>query len=53
MARRSLLLSVSIAYPGTLGGGLIEPPYGFVFLTDDNGVYLTDDNGYFLVVEWF
>lgn len=50
---RSLLLDVVIAYPGTLGAGLPDPPYGWVFLTDDNGVYLTDDAGNFLIVEWF
>lgn len=53
MARRRLMLSVSVAYPGNLGNGLPEPPFGWVFLTDDDGVYLTDDNGLFLIVEWF
>lgn len=51
--RQRLLLSLSVAYPGRLGDNLPEPPFGFVFLTDDNGVYLTDDNGSFLIVEWF
>jgi hypothetical protein len=51
--RRSLLLSVSVAYPGVLGDKLPEPPFGFVFLTDDAGVYLTDDDGRFLIAEWF
>lgn len=49
---RNFLLSLSVAYPGALGDGLPEPPYGFAFLTDDAGVYLTDDDGGFLVVEW-
>lgn len=51
--RRLWLRNISIAYPGTLGDNLPEPPFGYVFLTDDDGVYLTDDNGLFLIVEWF
>lgn len=50
--RRWRGLSIIIAYPGTLGDGLPEPPYGWQFITDDNGVYLTDDEGNYLVVEW-
>jgi len=38
-------LSVSIAYPGTLGGPIPDPPPGHAWLTDDNGVILTDDKG--------
>lgn len=45
------LLSVSIAYPGTLGLDLIEPPQGWAFLVDDDGVFFTDDAGNFLIVE--
>lgn len=51
--RQRLLLSLSVAYPARLGNDLPEPPFGWVFLTDDAGVYLTDDNGAFIIVEWF
>lgn len=50
--RRIYGLSVVTAYPGTLGDGLPEPPFGWFFLTDDAGVYLTDDNGFYLIGEW-
>ncbi len=39
-----------IAWPGILTGPM-EPPEGYVFLTDDDGVYLTDDAGYYLLGE--
>jgi len=45
-------LSIVIAYPGVLGDGLPEPPLGWQFLTDDDGVYLTDDDGNYLIGEW-
>lgn len=48
---KTLNLSVKIAYPGKLGGGLPQIPPGWAFLTDDNGVFLTDDNGLFLIGE--
>lgn len=41
-----------VAYPGTLGDGLPEPPYGYVFVVDDLDRYVTDDAGNFIVVEW-
>jgi hypothetical protein len=52
MPRRLYLKNVCVAYPGTLGDGLPEPPYGYQFLTDDLGNYLTDDLGNYLVVPW-
>jgi len=45
-------LRIVIAYPGTLGDDLPEPPFGWYFLTDDAGAYLTDDNGNYLIGEW-
>lgn len=51
VSRRKMMLNVRYAYPGVLGGGWPEPPNGYAFVTDDNGVYLTDDNGNYLVVE--
>lgn len=44
-------LSVSIAFPGTLGPAFPEPPPGMVYLTDDEGRYLVDDEGRYLVGE--
>lgn len=53
MSRKRLYLkSLSIAYPRPLGDGMPEPPYGYMFLVDENGVYLTDDNGNFLIGPW-
>jgi hypothetical protein len=48
--RRLGLLSLSVAYPGTLGPETIIPPVGFVFLIDNDGVYLTDEAGAYLIV---
>lgn len=52
MRRLGLLRNIVIAYPGTLGDGLPEPPFGFLFIVDDIGRYITDDDGNFIVVEW-
>jgi len=52
MTRRVRGLNIVIAYPGTLGDGLPEPPYGFMFLVDDEGAYILDDFGNYIVVEW-
>lgn len=49
--RRGLLRFV-VAYPGMLGDGLPEPPFGWQFVVDDLGRYIIDDNANFLVVEW-
>lgn len=48
--RRLFLKNVSVALPMTLGGNVPEPPNGYAFLTDNNGVYLTDGAGNYLVV---
>ena len=45
-------LTVVIAYPGTLGDGLPEPPFGYRFIVDDIGRYILDDLGNFIVTEW-
>lgn len=29
--------------------GVGAPPFGFVFLLDEDGAYLTDDDGYYLL----
>lgn len=52
MPRRLYLKNLSVAYPGTLGDGLPEPPYGYQFVVDENGNYLTDNLGNYLVVPW-
>lgn len=46
------LRNLNVAYPSTLGDDLPEPPFGYCFITDDDGAYLLDDNNYYLVVEW-
>lgn len=38
-------LRLSVAYPGTLGSGLADPPPGRAWLLDENGAILLDDNG--------
>lgn len=48
--RRLRLKNVSVAYPGTLGGPVPDPPPGYAYLTDDDGKVLKDDNGTPLVV---
>lgn len=50
--RRLFLRNLSVAYPGTLGDNLPEPPFGYMFITDDVGNYIVDDFGNFIVVEW-
>lgn len=43
--RRRYGMSVSVAYPGKLGGPIPDPPPGYGWLLDDAGNILTDDNG--------
>ena len=43
--RRFSGLRLAIAYPGTLGGPVADPPPGRAWLLDDNGAILLDDNG--------
>jgi hypothetical protein len=31
-----------------IGSGLV-PPYGFVFITDDDGAYMRDDDGAYML----
>ena len=50
--RRWRGLNLITAYPGTLGDGLPEPPFGYWFVLDDLERYVTDDFGNFIVVEW-
>lgn len=50
--RRVMGLKIVVAYPGTLGDDLPEPPYGWLLVVDDLGRYITDDLGNFLIVEW-
>lgn len=45
-------LTVITAYPGTLGDGLPEPPFGYRFVVDDMGRYIVDDLGNYIVTEW-
>lgn len=45
-------LDLIVAYPGTLGDGLPEPPFGWRFIVWDDGSYIVDDFGNFLIVEW-
>lgn len=48
--RRWRGLSVIVAFPGTLGGPIPDPPPGYAWLLDDNGKIITDDEGTKLTV---
>lgn len=45
----SLSHSISVIR-GQAGGGLPDPPEGFAYLTDDEGVYITDSEGSYIIV---
>lgn len=44
-------LGLELPYAALLGGAVMTPPAGFVFLVDYDGFYLTDADGSYLIEE--
>ena len=44
-----MYLGFRIGIPWCQTGGRLRPPFGFVFLIDNDGAYLVDNDGAYLV----